>query len=54
MRGFVFFLVVVGGLWIVDVAAFGGRYSSAFLEEAQHQGRRVSYNIDYWLGRTGL
>jgi hypothetical protein len=44
----------IGVLWVVDILAYGGRYSSAVIEQASYEGQMVQYDIQDWLKRIGI
>jgi hypothetical protein len=50
-------LVTAGVLAVlasVDAVAFGARYRQAALQEATHQGNRLTYEVQYRLRKIGL
>jgi hypothetical protein len=54
MRSFLILSVLIGTLWTIDAVAFGGRYSTAVWQEANYQGQKFNYEVQYWLKKNGL
>jgi hypothetical protein len=54
MGKFLKLIVLIGVLWALDLVAYGGRYSSAVLEQANYQGQMVQYDIQDWFKRIGI
>jgi len=49
MPRFLFLIVLIGGLWIVDMLAFNGQYGNAAWVESKHRGQEFRSKIDYRL-----
>jgi len=54
MRGFVILTIAIGALRALDVYAFKGRYSQAAWREANSQGQKFNYELQYYLKKKGL
>ena len=54
MGTFLKLAVLIGTLLAVDAIAFGGRYRTAVLQEANYQGQTVRFGIQDWLKGIGL
>jgi hypothetical protein len=54
MGNFLKLIVLIGTFWAVDAIAFGGRYRTAVLQEANYQGETVRYGIRDWFKGIGL
>jgi hypothetical protein len=54
MRGFLILTVVIGTLWGIDAVVLDGRYRKVAWLEANYQGDKFSYQVRYWLNKSGL
>jgi hypothetical protein len=51
MRHFVILVVLIAVLWVIDIAAFEGRYSAEVWREAQYLGQKFSNNVQFQIGK---
>jgi len=48
MRKVIFVIVLIGAFFVFDAVAFNGHYGNAAWREAQEQGHRFNYQMQYW------
>lgn len=51
MRKLTVLLLLAGSFLIADVAAFRGRYTTSGFDTLKHEGKQLSYKIQYWFDR---
>lgn len=54
MRSFLMLILLIGALWAIDAIAFGGEYSTAIWQEANYQGQKLNYELQYTFRKLGL
>jgi hypothetical protein len=54
MRGFLILTGLIGSLWAIDAVVFDACYRKVAWQEANYQGQKLSYQVRYWINKSGL